>query len=236
MFVQVLRRCACALAATVAVLAGTAAAAPGGCTVTNAQLDWGFKESFRSYISGSIANGQWTVADGASYETPSFGWSGGTGSFDGQSGTVSFVGSITFTGHGGALDTTVANPVIEFVDSESAVLLLDVSGTTQLGVPVDETGVPFAELDLANVTRDGDTLTVTDASATLTSTGAESFGTYVAGEPLDPVSITLQLDGECDAPADPSPAPWVVAGLALLALLGVLAFWWTRRRAAARAG
>src|SRR5690606_23738697 len=43
-----------------------------GCTVTDAELVWGYKESFRSYISGSIAHGEWTVADGAAYETPNF--------------------------------------------------------------------------------------------------------------------------------------------------------------------
>ncbi len=63
-----------------------------GCPVDDATLTWGFKETFRSYISGSIANGEWTVADGATYETPDFGWSDGTGAYDpdGGEGLIAF--------------------------------------------------------------------------------------------------------------------------------------------------
>ena len=35
------------------------------CQVANARLDWGVKESFRSYSSGSIANGEWVTDNGA---------------------------------------------------------------------------------------------------------------------------------------------------------------------------
>lgn len=175
------------------------------CTVEASTLTWGFKESFRSYISGTIAGGEWTVADGASYETPSFGWTDGVGSYDAATGegVLAFAGSIEFTGHGGVLDTTVANPVIEFVDGDSAVLLLDVSGTTQQGASVSETGVEFADIDLsgANLEWDGGVLTVTDAAAVLTTPGAEAFGTYPAGEELDPVSFTLAVDETCAAAA-----------------------------------
>src|SRR5690606_16003506 len=68
-----------------------------GCVADAATLSWGFKEAFRSYISGAIANGEWTVADGASYETPAFGWSDGEGSYDGTSaeGLIAFTGSVT---------------------------------------------------------------------------------------------------------------------------------------------
>ncbi|MEO8529161.1 MAG: HtaA domain-containing protein, partial [Pseudolysinimonas sp.] len=38
-----------------------------GCVVSTAQLSWGFKESFRAYIDSTIANGEWTEADGATY-------------------------------------------------------------------------------------------------------------------------------------------------------------------------
>ena len=88
--------------------------------MTDASLTWGFKETFRSYISGTIANGEWTVADGATYETPDFGWADGVGSFDPSTGegTISFDGSIRFTGHGGVLDTTVSNPQLRLLGGE----------------------------------------------------------------------------------------------------------------------
>ena len=46
------------------------------------QLTWGFKASFRAYITSSIANGAWTESGNASYTTPNFIWRGGTGTFD----------------------------------------------------------------------------------------------------------------------------------------------------------
>lgn len=197
------------------------------CTVEASTLTWGFKESFRSYISGTIASGEWTVADGASYQTPNFGWTGGVGTYEAATGegVLAFSGSIEFTGHGGVLDTTVANPVIEFAGGDSATLLLDVSGTTQEGASVSEAGVEFAEIDLstASVEWDGGVLTVTDAPAVLTAPGAEAFGSYPAGEELDPLSFALTVDESC-APAvivGPTGADlgwllWLAAGVVLV--------------------
>ncbi|MCU1512911.1 MAG: hypothetical protein JWO10_1, partial [Microbacteriaceae bacterium] len=159
-------------------------AAESSCTVANASLDWGFKESFRAYISSSIANGEWTVDGGATYETPRFGWAHGTGTYDPQTGQglVGLPGSVTFTGHGGILHTTIGNPQLLFVNATTAFLLLDVHGTTQGGTPVDSTGVRFAKLALSVGRNESTstTLAVKSAPATLTSMGAAAFGTYVA--------------------------------------------------------
>ena len=83
-----------------------------GCVVTDATLTWGFKESFRAYIDGDIANGEWTTSGGATYETPEFTWSDGQGHYDPETGDgyVDFAGSVRFTGHDGLLDTTIADP------------------------------------------------------------------------------------------------------------------------------
>jgi hypothetical protein len=198
-----------ALAAVLAV-SGTPTAA--ACTVEDATLTWGLKESFRSYISGTIANGEWTVADGATYETPSFGWSGGAG---GVPGVVSFPGSVTFTGHGGILDTTIADPRLRFDGSDVATLLVDVSGTTQDGVPVDAQAVEFATIQLADaITPSG----LTDAPAELTADGAAAFGTYEAGEELDPISATLP--GGClSADSSGTPAVLAIVGAILAAII-----------------
>jgi hypothetical protein len=225
-----------------------------GCMVEASSLTWGFKETFRSYISGSIANGEWTVADGATYETPNFGFSDGEGHYDAATGegVLAFQGSIEFTGHGGILDTTVANPVIEFVDGDSAVLLLDVSGTTQEGTPVDQAGVEFAGIDLAaaTVTQDGAVITVTDAPATLSAPGAAAFGTYPAGEELDPLSFTFTLDNTCaiaataapvdDVDADNSAATspdlgwlaWLIVGIVVIGAAAGVVIWRMRSRKA----
>ncbi|WP_168200375.1 HtaA domain-containing protein [Protaetiibacter larvae] len=186
------------------------AAATLQCTVSDAQLVWGFKESFRAYIDGSIANGEWTTDGDASYDTPVFTWAGGSGSADPEAGglDVAYGGSVRFTGHGGVLDTTIANPHV-VIDGDRAVLLLDITGTTQEGTPVSSTGVEFAELDLTGVeaSREGDTLSWTDVPASLTAAGAAAFGTYPEGEALDPVTISATVESGCGAVAEASDEP-----------------------------
>lgn len=225
-------------------IAPNVATAAAGCPVDDASLVWGFKESFRSYISGTIANGEWTVADGATYETPNFSWPAGEGSYDAETGEglVAFLGSITFTGHGGILNTMVSNPRLEFVDADTAIVIVDVTGTTQEGEPVSETGVQFVELDLTDAaTLSDNELVVTDAPATLTPVGAAAFGTYSEGEEFDPVSFTLALDPACAvaAPTDTVDAEptsganlwwiWLIVALVIAAVVAVVLM---RRRAA----
>ncbi|WP_159449413.1 HtaA domain-containing protein [Demequina sp. NBRC 110051] len=176
-------------------------AATEGMCVADASLAWGFKESFRSYIESTIANGEWTL-DGVSEEGGIFTFGDGEAVIDpaDTTGTVSWTGSIEFTGHDGALDTTIANPVIE-LSADGAYLLLDVSGETQDGSEVSQTGIRFAELDLAaaKVTTEGDVVTIAALPATLTDAGSEAFGTYPAGEALDSLSVALTSEDGCIA-------------------------------------
>ena len=220
----------------------------GSCVIQDARLEWGFKEAFRAYVSGSIANGEWQVLDGAEYETPSFTFVG-NGALDSSTGEgeLVFSGGIRFTGHGGILDTSVSNPRVIVLDADTAQLVLDVVGTTQEGVAVEAEGVVFADLDLSAATRSADVgvLTIEGAPATLTATGAEAFGTYPAGEQLDPVTITGSLADDCGevviaepeaevAPSDGGVPLWVWAVIIAL-ILAVIAITvaLVRRRAAA---
>jgi hypothetical protein len=192
-------------ASALALLPAPAAVAQSpGCEV-EAQLTWGFKESFRAYIDGSIANGEWTVADGATYATPSFGFPSESGRLDprGPGGSIAFVGSVRFTGHGGILDTTIANPVLVFRGDE-ALLLLDVSGPTMAGDEVTVTEAPFLAIDLRgqDFTAVDGVITLDEAPSTLTEEGAEAFPNYEAGSEFDPVSATIDV-GDCDLTGQP---------------------------------
>ncbi len=220
------------LVAAALALSVFAAPTADSCKVDAATLTWGFKESFRSYITGTIANGEWTLADGATYSTPEFGFSNGSGTLVDGAGTVSFDGSIEFAGHGGILDTTISNPRLVF-DDGAATLVLDVSGTTQAGDPVDSTAVDFATIDLSGAPTDGRQFTVDAAPAVLTADGATAFGTYAAGDALDPVSFTLDIDAQCAAQltAKPVGLDWLWWSLgSVLAAAAVAAFVWWRRR------
>ncbi|MFV0435557.1 MAG: HtaA domain-containing protein [Leucobacter sp.] len=179
--------------------------AAGGCEVTGGSLTWGVKESFRSYISGSIANGEWEAADGASYETPNFSWGDATGQIDPATGegTVSFVGTVHFTGHDGVLDLTLANPTVEFEGDGKAALLLDAKSTDATGEEaIDAKQEWVGDVTAAAMTPADGALAMADMPTVLTNSGAKAFaGFYEAGVELDPVSIDLTLADGCEAGA-----------------------------------
>ncbi len=194
-----------------------AAAAPAtACTVSAADVTWGFKESFRSYVSGSIAKGAWEVQDGASYETPNFSWTGGTGWFDAatQTGEVSFTGGIHFTGHNGLLDTTVQNPTLLLTGPGTAQVLIDISGVSMEDALAGSTeaatltAVPLVNVDMAaaSIEESDKTLTLSAAAAptSITADGFAAFGNYETGTPFDPIALTVSA--ECPV-ADPQPSP-----------------------------
>jgi hypothetical protein len=214
----------------------------GTCTVEGASLKWGYKESFRTYIEG-IAKGGWTLTDVA-YEYPDYVWANGSGSFDDETltGLVTYGGSINFTGHDGALNTTLANARVELA-GDTGYLVFDVTGTTQDGASVDQPGVRLAEFALGDAAVVDGVLSLDAIPTSLTEAGAAAFGTYAAGEALDPVTAVIPVNTECGvvAPADDEeteseattavtavsePAdsegapvwPWIVGGLVVVAL------------------
>lgn len=235
-----------ALGALTLVPAAPAAAQAPGCDVASATLEWGFKETFRAYIDGSIANGEWTVGDGATYATPTFGFPAASGRIDPRdpNGEIGFTGSIRFTGHGGVLDTTVSNPVLVIRPNGTGVLLLDVDGPTMEGDEVSVIAAEFVEVDLAgqDLTPVDGVITIDAAPTTLTVAGSEAFPNYPAGEAFDPITVTADV-GDCDLTGQPigtdtidgdgglDVVPLVVGG-AVVALLAGIGIFFARRRQA----
>lgn len=199
-----------AVGSLVAPTAATAAPQPatttsaGSCSVTAATLHWGVKESFRSYISGSIANGEWTVSDDMRYETPDFIWDKATGEVaaDLSSGNIAFTGAVHFTGHSGAMKLDLADPNIEFEDEDTAYLTLSIGATDSADSGGEATAgsVRAAKIDLTDaVTSGGSELEIQSATPRLTAEGAAAlngdYGSYVAGEELDPIALTATVSG-----------------------------------------
>lgn len=184
------------------------------CEVVDASMTWGVKESFRSYVSGSIANGDWSTSGDASYETPEFTFAEGEGDMDSAAadGTIAFGGAIDFTGHSGALAVTMANPEVRMVDETTAVLLLDVTAGDRAAAQAGDTtattstGVPFVELDLAagqrEVSDDGLSTTYTDVPTALTEQGHGVFADYATGESFDPLDLVVATADDCAAAVD----------------------------------
>jgi hypothetical protein len=237
---------ALAAGAMAALAAGPAAASPTqapGCDVRDATLTWGFKESFRAYIDGGIANGEWTTSGDATYETPEFRWSGGQGRYnsDTGSGFVEFSGSVRFTGHGGVLDTTFSDPAIVFA-GDTATLVLDVAGASMDGDQIAADDVAFVELTGIEFSGE-DALVTVDAATVLTDDGEAAFPDYRAGTAFDPVALEMPTSGVCAAgsdggdaiapPADeglPAMLIGFVVGVPLLLIAAVLAVTLSRRR------
>lgn len=232
---------AVATAALICLGAGPAsAAAPAGCDVAGAALTWGFKESFRSYIDGSIANGGWTTSGDVGYETPAFTWTGGEGWIAAGEGEIAFSGSVRFTGHGGVLDVTISDPVLRF-DADGGVLLLTVTGENMDGDAIRADAAEFVALsDLG--WGGADALVQLGAETTLTDAGAAAFTNYPPGEAFDPIAADLPVGDSCegaapaaepgdaDGPGEPIVPGWgptlagaVAGGAALAALIVVIA-------------
>ncbi|MBL3698894.1 HtaA domain-containing protein [Leucobacter luti] len=242
------------LAAPAAAVAAPVAATTtdASCSVSTATLNWGVKESFRSYISGSIANGEWTVSDDMRYETPDFIWNAASGEVasDLESGQIGFTGAVHFTGHDGAMKLDLADPIVEFEGEDTAYLTLTIGATdsADAGGEAAATTIRAAKIDLTGAVEAGGTeLSIQGAVPRLTSEGAAAlngdYGSYVAGEELDPVVLNATVAG-CElgastaaptetpqataspetTPSTPEPAatpsiPWLPIGIGAVALL-----------------
>lgn len=172
------------------------------CTADSAQLSWGVKASFAAYVEGSGASGAITTSGGAARSGSTFTWGTGSGTLtDSGLGTVSFPGSVHFTGHNGILDLTIANPQVTVTSSTSGTLVATVTSQDEDGEPLPGGTVTIATLAFGSVTKSGGT-----AQVTLTSEGAASFaGFYEAGTVVDPLTVSFCGDDTVGSGAGAAP-------------------------------
>ncbi|MER7465206.1 HtaA domain-containing protein [Streptomyces sp. NPDC097981] len=196
-------------------------AAPGA--FADAAVDWGVRRTFREYVTGSVGQGRWTLADGAQDGGALFRFPQGKGAYDGRKGTLdaAFAGTVHFTG--AHLDLKLGKPGVK-VENGKGVLSADVTtgGETKHAVAL-------VEFDARGLKTEGALARLTEAPATLTEGGAQAFGSlYKAGTEMDPVSLSVALDATTQLPAlpdlgsaappaapaapGPSPAPAARAG------------------------
>ncbi len=173
-----------------------ASQAPGA--FADAAVDWGVRRTFREYVTGSIGQGKWTLAEGAQDGGALFRFPQGKGVYDGQKGTLdaAFAGTVQFTG--AHLDLTLATVGVK-VENGKGVLSADVTtaGTTK-------NAVPLVEFDAKGLKAEGALVTLTEAPATLTEGGSQAFNSmYKAGTEMDPVSLAVALDATAKLPALP---------------------------------
>lgn len=174
--------------------ANKAPAASADGKVASADLGWGVRDSFRNYIRGGIANGSWDL-NGTTYSNNAFQWAKGTGSFKDGKGSISFTGSVHFTGHHGILDTTISNPRLE-INGKTAVLYATVVGNDMDGKSHNYGEVALLNVDVSGLQVSGDKISISGAGTTITAEGAKAFaGFYEAGKDMAPLSFSASLSG-----------------------------------------
>jgi len=198
-------------------------------------VDWGFANRWRCYVVGLISRGQIEVSDGASKIPGSE--ANGAMCDAGPAGSeairfpvigdyydpateslgIQTTGSVRFSGHAWhtpgdltpQLDTTFSDIYITAEGDEGS-LLADVTGSTMEDPePFSYEDVSIVDLDLSGVTPSerADGIDWSEVPTALTEEGAEIFGSYPAGEPFDPLSISADFVAPEEEEPGPDPTP-----------------------------
>ena len=163
-------------------------------------LDWGFKASFRAYVSTGNGTPPIGASNGASINangTFRFPASGGTVDPATGAATVNYTGTITFSYPAHFFTIVLKNPTL-VLDGSTRSLKADVDLTVTGGgfEPVHVVQAEIATIGAGAATVDGSTVSWSGLGATLTETGASAFaGFYTAGTALDAVTSAVTLDG-----------------------------------------
>ena len=123
----------------------------------------------------------------------------------------------------------VSAPRLVIESPNRAALFFAVSGDTQEGVSVDEASVRFAEINIQRYSVDpgAGVWAVVAGPVVLTEDGAAAFGTYPAGETMDPIDIQIRVAPNC-LERDNLVALWLVGLGSVVALTIITRLVWRR--------
>ncbi|MFE7033654.1 HtaA domain-containing protein [Streptomyces sp. NPDC057621] len=177
--------------------------------IENGAVDWGVRRTFREYVTGAIAQGEWKLSDGAQDGGALFRFPEGSGTYDEKKGTLdaAFTGAVRFTGEQG-LDLKLGGIRAKVTDDGKGTLYADVTSAdvTSGGKAGTDTRkkVPLVTFTAKDLKAEDGLAQVTEAPAKLTAKGAEAFGgMYKAGTEMDPVSLAVALTAQAELPALP---------------------------------
>ncbi|ALC06904.1 hypothetical protein CDES_12800 [Corynebacterium deserti GIMN1.010] len=192
--------------ATPAAVSYAADEAPA--SIAEDSLDWGFKASWRSYVTNPWVGGSATASNGASVnEDGTYTFILGAGSaYDAETATgqLNYEGTIEFESEAHGFAITLADPHIT-VDGDSAIL------SAELSDAADPSNDATSRVDVAEFTLDAPEVTETDADTTFTWTNAS--GVFLeslqpaelsryAGQDADALSFSITVDNEVETPDD----------------------------------
>ncbi|MGW5862536.1 HtaA domain-containing protein [Streptomyces sp. NPDC055239] len=175
--------------------------------IEDAAVDWGVRRTFREYVTGSIAKGEWKLTAGAEDGGALFRFPQGEGTYDKKKQTLDadFAGTVRFTGAHG-LDLALSKVAVEVKDGKGT-LFADVDSKGNKGsedVTLKKASlVTFAAKAEELKPKDG-LVSLTEVPSKLTADGAKAFGgMYKAGSGMDPLSLAVALDADAKLPALP---------------------------------
>ncbi|CAM5347711.1 HtaA domain-containing protein [Streptomyces narbonensis] len=183
-------------------LPASAADAPPPMTLSDGTLDWGIKQSFRTYLAQPFAHGKTTLEGGAEQAANNgvFTFVDGTGTYDTSTHATanSFKGGVRFEAHSGALDIRISDVRLTTKGSAAPTgeILADVVTKEKDGSVSTRDDIAFAALDMSRVRPAqgaGGAMVFKDIPAKLTKDGAAAFGGfYKEGDELDAATLTVK--------------------------------------------
>lgn len=185
-------------------------------SVTGGTIEWGFKQSFRSYFFGGFAHGVFTPSEGVSFAGSQTGadgrivWPVASGTVDSATAAnASGSGEANFTAHDGAMNTTLSNPTVEINGTEGVLKLdyvgneFDMSGGTPVQISGTQVVAATFDLTAAPDFHAGGTTTLTSGPSIIGDDFVPAFNNYPTGSELDPVTANLTVTSSCDDAGEP---------------------------------
>ncbi|WP_409057394.1 HtaA domain-containing protein [Streptomyces sp. SYP-A7185] len=195
--------------------------------IEDAAVDWGVRRTFREYVTGSIARGEWTLRAGAQDGGALFRFPRGKGTYDEKKQRLDadFAGTVRFTGEHG-LDLALSEVAVRVKDGKGTLFAdVDSKGSGGAGSGAKASGkkggegvtlkkAPLVTFPAKDLKPADGLVSLTEVPCELTADGAKAFGgMYKAGSAMDPLSLAVALDADAKLPALPdlgssaSPAP-----------------------------
>jgi hypothetical protein len=189
-------------------LFGVSPALAAPVTVAGGSLDWGFKASFRAYVSSGNGNPPIAVSDGATRNADgTFDFAAKGGTYDAAAGTadVDYKGTVVFSYPAHMFEITLKDPSVVVAADGTGSLVADVT-LVAYGEETSQQDAEIATLTGATPSVTGGGITISNAAATLTAAGAGAFaGFYSAGTALD--AVTASASSTATEPGNPSEPP-----------------------------
>lgn len=176
--------------------------------IEDAAVDWGVRRTFREYVTGSIAKGEWKLSAGAQDGGALFRFPQGEGTYDEKKQTLDadFAGAVRFTGEHG-LDLALSEVGVEVKDGKGT-LSADVDRKGGMGgksgKDVTLKQAPLITFAAEELKPEDGLVSLNEVPSKLTADGAKAFGgMYKAGSEMDPLSLAVGLDADAKLPALP---------------------------------